>query len=141
MHYPAVSRRETRGTPRVAHWKKCKSTAEVPSCDRRRASIRGADFSGSLQTGTFPELRRTVGGSSVQGVNAELVVDRVKYARLSLGLTRTEFATLTGVGLRSLEAWDAHDRDPSLKNIRRIARATDRPISWFLGLDEEEKVA
>lgn len=73
-------------------------------------------------------------------MDSTVVVERVTYARLSLGLTQREFADLTGVGLRSLEAWEAGERPPSLKNVRRIASATNRPISWFLGLDEEKVV-
>jgi len=77
-------------------------------------------------------------------VNVELVVERIRFSRLYLGLTQREFAELAGVGLRSLEAWESGARPPSLKNLRRIASATNRPVSWFLGLDEtavvEERV-
>jgi transcriptional regulator with XRE-family HTH domain len=71
-------------------------------------------------------------------IDPKEVNERVTFARLSLGLTRPEFARLTGVGLRTLEAWDAGHTEPSLKCIRRIATATDRPVAWFLGLDEAE---
>jgi len=65
------------------------------------------------------------------------VVERVRFVRLSLGLTRPEFAQKTGVALRALEAWDAGHTHPSLKSIRKIAIATNRPVAWFLGLEEE----
>jgi len=65
-----------------------------------------------------------------------ILVRNIRSARLALGLTQAEFADLAGVGLRSLEAWEAGEREPSKKNLRKVATATAHPVSWFL--DEED---
>jgi DNA-binding transcriptional regulator YiaG len=73
----------------------------------------------------------------VNGVDAKLVVERIRIARLALGLSRPEFARFTGVGLRSFEYWDVHEREPAAKSVRKIAAATGRPVGWFYGIDEQ----
>lgn len=74
-------------------------------------------------------------------LDPEKVKERVTLARLHLGLTRPEFARLVGVDIRTFDYWDAGTKDPGLRSIRRIAEATGRPISWFLGLEEPEEIA
>lgn len=70
-------------------------------------------------------------------MDSEGIVERIRLARLYLGLERREFAELTGVGLRTLAAWENGEREPKLKSIRKIAKATGRPVAWFLELEEE----
>jgi transcriptional regulator with XRE-family HTH domain len=64
--------------------------------------------------------------------------DRIVLARVQAGLTQEELATKAGCSVFSIGKIERGSRSPSGPLLRRIARATGKPISWFFGDDDGE---
>lgn len=57
--------------------------------------------------------------------------ERLREARLALGLTQAAFAAKIGVGERTLRRIEAGAVRPDSRDISAIAEATGKPIEWF----------
>lgn len=66
---------------------------------------------------------------------------RIKEAREMLGLSQTALADELGQGERTVQAWERNERTPRLKSLMRLARLSDRPVSWFYEPDEIKEQA
>jgi transcriptional regulator with XRE-family HTH domain len=58
------------------------------------------------------------------------LAERVKNARMELGLSQREFARLVGVAQSTVSRWEA-GISPPMYNAAALARATRRPPEWF----------
>jgi Zn-dependent peptidase ImmA (M78 family)/transcriptional regulator with XRE-family HTH domain len=63
---------------------------------------------------------------------------RLACARKSCGLSKSTFADLIGVDLRSISAYEAGDTIPREKILERIVAVTGFPLEFFSGDDLEE---
>lgn len=66
------------------------------------------------------------------------LIERLKYARNSLNLTLNVVEGLTGIGISTLSDFENGKREPKLGQLKKLADAYRRPISYFL--DEGELV-
>jgi transcriptional regulator with XRE-family HTH domain len=66
--------------------------------------------------------------------------DRIRKARVTTGMTQTEFAAAIGVKEGTLAAWEtsrAHPRSADIVDVaKRIETVTKIPASWLLGMDD-----
>ena len=62
--------------------------------------------------------------------------EKIKEARLSLNLSQTELAQITGISERSLYTYEQLGTLPRKSNIRKLAEALHISVSYLL--DEEE---
>jgi Predicted transcriptional regulators len=69
-------------------------------------------------------------------MNAELG-RRLRQARLELGLSGTELARRIGKSQPYISDLERGQRTPSLSTLAALAQALGRPLSYFLGADEE----
>lgn len=60
------------------------------------------------------------------------VSERLKHARNSLGLTLAATETRAGIGASTLSDFENGKREPKLAQLKRLADAYRRPISFFL---------
>ena len=60
--------------------------------------------------------------------SAHIVVERIIAIRLSLNLTKAEFAESLGVNVNTVKAWENGRAFPSLRNMIRVCRVYD--IEW-----------
>lgn len=64
----------------------------------------------------------------------------IREARRDAGYKNAEsLAVELGVGVRTVQRWEAGDSDPSIKRLWQIAALTKKPLAYFL--QEEEAVA
>ena len=62
---------------------------------------------------------------------------KIRVARDQAGLTQVALAERLGVEQSAVSRWESGASAPSVWRLQRIARETDKPISFFL---EEETV-
>lgn len=65
------------------------------------------------------------------------VGERIKAARMQVGLTQKELAEKLGVPYQSIGQWERGIRNPKLSSVRRIAEALDKPLVTLLPDDPE----
>lgn len=75
---------------------------------------------------------RKPGGPDIDGVDDEVVGDRLREARETLGLTQADVADALGIPRTSVIAMEAGRRKVSGLELRRLARVYRRPIEWLL---------
>lgn len=78
---------------------------------------------------------RTADGADIDEIDDELVGDRLREARETLGLTQADVAGALGIPRTSVIAMEAGRRKVSGLELRRLARVYRRSIEWLLGED------
>jgi transcriptional regulator with XRE-family HTH domain len=66
---------------------------------------------------------------------------RIAEARRVAGYTQEQLAVLAGSSPRAVQSWEIGARHPRLENLRRLATALDRDISWFYAEPDEKAAA
>ena len=61
---------------------------------------------------------------------AEGLASRIKEARYSVGLTRSEFAQILGVTINTLSTWESGQVTPHIGRLADIAKASGFPLEW-----------
>lgn len=56
---------------------------------------------------------------------------KIKLAMLESGLNQSELAKIIGITRQSLSGWLASCENPKLENIKKIAKATNKPVNYF----------
>jgi transcriptional regulator with XRE-family HTH domain len=68
--------------------------------------------------------------------------NRIRQARLSVGLTQAALARAVNTGERNIVRWENDQNAPRLKHLAAIAQATGKDIAFFIeaaeGDDDEE---
>ena len=77
--------------------------------------------------------KRTADGADIDEIDDELVGDRLREARETLGLTQADVAGALGIPRTSVIAMEAGRRKVSGLELRRLARVYRRSIEWLLG--------
>lgn len=57
---------------------------------------------------------------------------KIKEARQSEGLSQKELAVAVGVSPRTVTYWETEDRQPDIVHLVSIARATKKPLEFFV---------
>jgi DNA-binding XRE family transcriptional regulator len=57
---------------------------------------------------------------------------RIAAARRERGLTRAELAKLVDVSRQAVYDWE-NGKDIKLSNLRKVAKATKKPLAFFVG--------
>lgn len=57
---------------------------------------------------------------------------KIKLAMLESGLNQTELAKAIGITKQSLSGWLSSCENPKLENIKKIAKATNKPLNYFI---------
>lgn len=71
----------------------------------------------------------------------EAVGRRVRQARVESGVSvAREFAEKIGCRVETLYRYEAGTIMPSAPALEQIARATNRPMEWFLDVHDDERV-
>ena len=78
---------------------------------------------------------RTADDADIDEIDDELVGDRLREARETLGLTQADVAGALGIPRTSVIAMEAGRRKVSGLELRRLARVYRRSIEWLLGED------
>ena len=72
---------------------------------------------------------------------ASLLRNRIKVARIYAGLTQEELGKLCEVTKSAVSCWETGNKkkstEPTLVNLRAIAKATGAPIAWLVDDDED----
>ncbi len=69
-----------------------------------------------------------------------VIGDRVRKARIALGLTQEELAKIVGYnGRAAINKIEQGKSNPSMEYIVRLADALDLSPSWLLGTEEDQK--
>jgi transcriptional regulator with XRE-family HTH domain len=76
---------------------------------------------------------RTAGGATTDDINDQVVGERLREARETLGLTQADVAGALGIPRTSVLAIEAGRRKVSGLELRRLARVYRRSIEWLLG--------
>ena len=63
--------------------------------------------------------------------------DNLKIGRKKRGITKTKLASLVGVDLRSVSAWEAGTSKPSDENLKNLSHSLELPTAFF-STDTEE---
>lgn len=61
---------------------------------------------------------------------------RLAQARAEAGLTQEELAQKAGCSVFSIGKYERGERSPRGPRLRRIARATGKPVEWFFSAQE-----
>lgn len=64
------------------------------------------------------------------------LADKLRYARKKVGLTGAQVRERTGLGESSLSEFENGKRDPKVSQLRALAEAYQRSVSFFLSEDE-----
>jgi len=56
---------------------------------------------------------------------------KIKLAMLDSGLNQTQLAKEIGISRQSLSEWLSSCENPKLENIKKIAKATNKPVNYF----------
>lgn len=56
---------------------------------------------------------------------------KIKLAMLDSGLNQSELAKAIGITRQSLSGWLSSCENPKLENIKKIAKATNKPVNYF----------
>lgn len=56
---------------------------------------------------------------------------KIKMAMLESGLNQTQLAKQIGISRQSLSEWLSQCENPKIENIKKIAKATGKPINYF----------
>ena len=62
---------------------------------------------------------------------------RLREARLTLGLTQQDAATVAGVSRPAVAEMESGRRRVSALELRRLSRLYRRPVAWLLGLEHD----
>lgn len=73
--------------------------------------------------------------------NENGIRDKVKKYRKDRNLNQTQFAELVGIARTQITQLESGSRKPTLNIIRRIAEATDTPLSFWLEDSEINEIA
>lgn len=57
--------------------------------------------------------------------------DKIRAARIELGLNKADFARRLGVGWRAPLRWEAGTVQPSPHYLMRISEVTGKDVAWF----------
>lgn len=57
--------------------------------------------------------------------------ERLRAARIDLGLTQLNFADKLGISLRTLRYFESGHRQPRSDNLKRICEVTGKPLDFF----------
>ncbi|MEW5992747.1 MAG: helix-turn-helix transcriptional regulator [Chloroflexota bacterium] len=76
---------------------------------------------------------RTVGDLDIDQVDDQVVGERLRDARETLGLTQADVAGALGIPRTSVLAMEAGRRKVTGLELRRLSRIYRRPIDWLLG--------
>ena len=72
----------------------------------------------------------------------EILIDlgtRIRQARHEAGFRNAEgLAVKLGVGIRTVQRWEAGTGEPSISRLREIAAITGKPLSYFLSTNGNE---
>lgn len=60
------------------------------------------------------------------------MAERIKQARLRMGLEQEDVAQALGVSVRSVVAWERGETTPRPKKQRELSKLTGRPVSYFV---------
>ena len=63
--------------------------------------------------------------------------DNLKIGRKKRGITKTKLASLVGVDLRSVSAWEAGTSKPSDENLKNLSHSLELPTAFFSTHTEE----
>jgi transcriptional regulator with XRE-family HTH domain len=79
--------------------------------------------------------------SSSQPNEHRVVGDRLRNARVSIGLTQAEVADALGLSRPTLAAVEKGTRKITGLELRRLARLYQRDVAWLLGEEETDVAA
>lgn len=58
---------------------------------------------------------------------------KIRAARKEAGYTNAEgLAVALGVGVRTIQRWEADDSEPSISRLIEIGKITNQPLSYFM---------
>ena len=57
--------------------------------------------------------------------------ERLRTARIDLGLTQLNFADKVGISLRALRYYEEGRRQPRSNDLKRICEVTGKPLDFF----------
>ncbi len=77
---------------------------------------------------------------SIIKVAGKFVIERIKEAIKSTGLTQQEFCKKLGFGESNISRWAKGSRGLSVKSLKKIAEATGMPLSYFLDKSEPKNI-
>lgn len=63
--------------------------------------------------------------------------NRIRDARLAKDMSRDALARAIATGVSNVIRWEKGKHVPRIEHIAAIAMATDRPIEFFFGVDED----
>lgn len=66
------------------------------------------------------------------------VAERIKEAVKNKGLTQQAFAKKYGFGESIVSKWLSGARNPSLSSLKKISKATDKPLSFFIEAQDKD---
>lgn len=61
----------------------------------------------------------------------KVVGQKIKKAVKEIGLTHAQFEKKIKIGKNMISVWATGKRNPSLKSLKKIAGATDKPLNYF----------
>ena len=64
--------------------------------------------------------------------------DRIKYFRITKGLTQKELSDLIGVRYQTLQFWESGKRNPKIENVSKIADVLKVDLSFFYPATAEQ---
>ena len=65
--------------------------------------------------------------------------EKIKAARKAAGLTQTELASQVGVTMRTIQLYEANDRQPKNAGVMlKLAKALSVPLDYFMSKEELE---
>jgi SOS-response transcriptional repressor LexA len=73
--------------------------------------------------------------------NREKIGRRIAAARYEAGLTQRELADAVGRSTHTVPNWESGQNMPSPEVLAQIAAATGKPVSYFLGEQQEEAMS
>ena len=62
--------------------------------------------------------------------------DRLRRARKPTGMSQEAVATKLGISWMTVHRWERSQRSISEENLDRLCELYDKPLSWFLTLEE-----
>ncbi|REJ35861.1 MAG: hypothetical protein DIU82_06595 [Bacillota bacterium] len=65
--------------------------------------------------------------------------ERIRRTRVELGISGTKLAKMIGKSQPYISDLERSQRTPSLRTLQALADALGKPITYFLGADEEEQ--
>ncbi len=59
------------------------------------------------------------------------ISEKIKTAVKEAGLTQQKFAKQIGISETAISRWAAGNRNPSISSLKKIAKATGKPLNYF----------